>query len=96
MHDLVVIHLSDIRESKIPALGIVPLYDKESGKTIWVNSSSGAFGKNTSSFFHENKEKIMHMCRRYQANYLQLDTSQEYVSQLIKLFKVRNRMKKKA
>lgn len=96
MHDLVVIHLSDKRESEIPALGIVPLYDKESGKTLWVNSSSGSFGKDTSAFFRENKEKIMHLCRRYQANYLQLDTSQEYVSQLIKLFKVRNRMKKKA
>lgn len=95
LHDLVVIHLSDKRESEIPALGIVPLYDKESGKTMWVNSSSGGFGKNTSMYFHQNKAKIMHLCRRYQANYLQLDTSQEYVSQLIKLFKVRNRMKKK-
>lgn len=96
LHDLVVIHLSDKRESEIPSLGIVPLYDKETGKTLWVNSSSSGFGQNTSHYFHENKEKIMHLCRRYQANYLQLDTSQEYVSQLIKLFKVRNRMKKKA
>lgn len=96
MHDLVVIHLSDKRESEIPNLGIVPLHDKESGKTLWVNSSSSGFGTNTSAYFHENKEKIMHLCRRYQANYLQLDTSQEYVGQLIKLFKVRNRMKKKA
>ncbi|QNL22564.1 DUF58 domain-containing protein [Hyphobacterium sp. CCMP332] len=96
LHDLVVIHLSDKRESQIPNLGIVPLYDKESGKTLWVNSSSSGFGKNTANYFHENKEKIMHLCRRYQANYLQLDTGQEYVGQLIKLFKVRNRMKKKA
>jgi uncharacterized protein (DUF58 family) len=95
LHDLVVIHLSDRRESEIPRLGIVPLHDKESGRTIWVNSSSGGFGINTSSYFHENKEKIMHLCRKYQANYLQLDTDQEYVGQLIKLFKVRNRMKKK-
>jgi uncharacterized protein (DUF58 family) len=96
LHDLVVIHLSDKRESEIPNLGIVPLYDKESGKTIWINSSSGGFSKNTSAFFHQNRDKIMHWCRRYQANYLQLDTSQEYVSQLIKLFKVRNKMKKKS
>ena len=96
LHDLVVIHLSDKRESEIPNLGIIPLYDKESGKTMWVNSSSSAFSQNTSQFFHENKDKIMHWCRRYQANYLQLDTAQEYVPQLIKLFKVRNKMKKKS
>lgn len=95
LHDLVVIHLSDKRESDIPSLGIVPLYDKESGKTLWVNSSSGNFTNASSSFFNENKEKVMHWCRKYQANYLQLDTSQEYVSQLIKLFKVRNKSKKK-
>ncbi len=96
MHDLVVIHLSDKRESEIPNLGIIPLYDKESGNTIWVNSSSKGFGQSSKTYFFRNKDKIMHLCRKYQANYLQLDTSQEYVSQLIKLFKVRNRMKKKA
>lgn len=95
LHDLVVIHLSDKRESEIPSLGIVPLYDKETGKTIWVNSSSGGFGQNITQYFFENKDKLMHWCRKHQANYLQLDTNQEYVSQLIKLFKVRNKMKKK-
>ena len=42
-HDLVAIHLKDDRETKMPKLGIIPIYDKESRKTIWVNTSSGEF-----------------------------------------------------
>ncbi|MEM9326029.1 MAG: DUF58 domain-containing protein, partial [Bacteroidota bacterium] len=38
-HDLIVIQLFDPRESLFPSLGIVPLFEKESGRNIWVNTS---------------------------------------------------------
>lgn len=93
-HDLVVIHLSDKRETEFPSMGIIPLYDKESKKTIWINTSSSQFRdnmKSTSSGSHNELEKF---CRRHQANYLRLSTEDDYVPQLIKLFKLRNKSKK--
>ena len=42
-HDLVAIQLTDPRESALPALGIIPVYDKEKGKTTWVNTAFGSF-----------------------------------------------------
>ena len=42
-HDLVVIQLKDDRETNLPNLGIIPIYDKESRKTVWVNTSSRDF-----------------------------------------------------
>ena len=42
-HDLVVIHISDKRETRLPKLGIIPVVDKESRKTLWINTSFGDF-----------------------------------------------------
>src|SRR5690606_33884301 len=47
-HDLVVIHISDKLESNLPGLGIVPVIDQDSGKTLWVNTSSPDFRRKIS------------------------------------------------
>lgn len=95
-HDLVVIQLLDKREVDFPNLGIIPLLDKESGKTIWVNTSSTAFQHSYLTTYAENQEKIAKICRKYQANYLTIDTSEDYVPQLVNLFRIRNLMRKRA
>lgn len=90
-HDLVVIHLSDKRETFFPKLGIVPVYEKESGKTIWINSSSGGFRGNLDEIFKGTKKDLKDFCSRNQVNYVSIDTDEDYVPKLIKLFKVRNK-----
>ncbi len=93
-HDLVVIHIYDVRETTLPKLGIVPLYDQESQKTVWVNTSLGSFRKKLEQTYGANRQNLEKLCRRHQANYLSIRTDEDYVPQLIKLFKVRNRMVK--
>ncbi|RDC62614.1 DUF58 domain-containing protein [Adhaeribacter pallidiroseus] len=95
-HDLVVIQLMDKREIDFPALGIIPLLDKETGKTIWVNTSSSSFQHRYLTTYADNQEKITKICRKYKANYLTIDTSDDYVPQLINLFRLRNLMRKSA
>ena len=89
-HDLIVIHLSDKRETHMPNLGILPVYDKESGNTRWVNSSSLSFRKRVKNTYANNKTTLEEFCRKQKANYLSIDTSEDYVPKLINLFKVRN------
>jgi len=90
-HDLVVIHIYDIRETTLPSLGIVPLYDQESKKTIWVNTSSNPFRNKMERIYGSNRENLEKFCRRHQANYISVRTDEDYVPKLIKLFKVRNK-----
>jgi uncharacterized protein (DUF58 family) len=90
-HELVVIHLSDLREINFPKLGIIPLFDKESKKTIWVNSSLGNLRQTISKVFLNNQDALEKICRRYKAHYLWVDTKEDYVAKLIKLFNVRNK-----
>ncbi len=93
-HDLVVIKISDNREVNLPKLGIIPLYEKESQKTIWINTSSKNFRSTMQQHLQEGQFDLHTFCKRNQANYLSLNTKEDYVPQLIKLFKLRNKTRK--
>lgn len=90
-HDLVVIHISDKRETRLPKLGIVPVIDKESGKTLWINTSFGDFRQKISHRLDERRESINSFSKKHQINFLSLDTDEDFVPKLLRLFKVRNR-----
>jgi uncharacterized protein (DUF58 family) len=94
-HDLIVIHLADHRESTLPPMGIVPLLDKETRRTVWVNTSSEAFRDKIAGQFSQKREQLEKLCHQFNANYLFVDTSEDYVPRLVKLFKVRNLTTKK-
>lgn len=94
-HDLVAIHLMDKRETALPGFGITPLYDKEAQKTVWINTSSATFRNSLRKTYQENKLELEKICRQYNVNYLQVNTDEDYVPKLIKLFKIRNRSLKR-
>ena len=90
-HDLVTIHISDNRETRLPELGIVPVLEKETGRTLWVNSSFGNFRQLLSEAHEARSGGLSALCRRHQIDYLHIDTSEDFVPKLLRLFKVRNR-----
>ncbi|MEQ8338392.1 MAG: DUF58 domain-containing protein [Cyclobacteriaceae bacterium] len=89
-HDLIVIQLFEKRESKMPGLGIIPLYEKESGKTLWVNTSSSDFRNVMERTHQKNSSELEKFCRRNDVNYLAIEAGEDYVPKLIKLFRHRN------
>ncbi|MDX5420984.1 MAG: DUF58 domain-containing protein [Hymenobacteraceae bacterium] len=95
-HDLIVMQLLDVREKKMPGMGIVPVLDKESGKTIWLNTSGEEFQKRYLAQYAENQERVVRICQKYQANYLAIQTNEDYVPQLVNLFRIRNKSTKKS
>ncbi len=90
-HDLIVVQLFDQRESDFPSLGIVPLYEKESKRNIWINTSSDKFKSLMGKTYRENTETLDDFCRRNDVSYLAIDTQEDYVPKLIKLFAHRNK-----
>ncbi|WP_026953452.1 DUF58 domain-containing protein [Algoriphagus mannitolivorans] len=94
-HDLVAIQLTDPRESALPSLGIIPIYDKESEKTTWVNTVFGSFSKKISDTFTLERDHLKELCKKNQINYLSIDTTQDIVGPLIDLFKYRNKRMKR-
>lgn len=93
-HDLVIVHISDKRETKLPKLGIIPVVDKESRRTLWVNTSFGDFRKQIGQHHAERKDELEKFCRKHEVNFISLDTDEDYVPKLLRLFKVRNKSMK--
>lgn len=90
-HDLVMIRVTDKRETRLPKLGIVPVYEKEAQKTIWVNTSFGNFRSRIKQNYVTNEEELAKFAKRHQINFISVDTEEDYVPKLLKLFKVRNK-----
>lgn len=93
-HDLVIVHVTDSRETNFPKLGIIPLYDKERGKTVWVNTSSAQFVGGLSEQFSQNKAQLESFCKKNQINYVAINTTEDYIPSLIKMFRIRNKRSK--
>lgn len=93
-HDLVIIHISDKRETRLPKLGIIPIIDKESQRTLWINTSFGDFRKKISDRLNTRKAELEQFSRKHQINFISLDTDEDYVPKLLRLFKVRNKSMK--
>lgn len=94
-HDLIAIQITDPRESALPTLGIIPVYDKEQGRTTWVNTAFGSFSKKILESFSSEREHLKEICKKNQINYLEISTKNDIVLPLIELFKHRNRTMKR-
>ncbi len=88
-HDLVVIHFYDQREINLPRLGIIPVFDTETRRTVWVNTSAPSFRHTLRDTFQQNRTRLERLCRQYDANYVTLDAQTDFVPTLIELFRIR-------
>ena len=95
-HDLIVVQLMDQREQSFPGLGIIPLRDAETGQVSWVNTSADSFRQKYLNDLAKNRENLQNICRRNKADYLAIDTSGDYVLQLVNLFQIRRKTRKSA
>lgn len=95
-HDLVAIHIADRRESRLPKLGIIPVIDKESRRTLWINTSYGDFRKKISDRLSSTRKGLDEFARKHQVNLISINTDEDYVPMLLRLFKTRNKTTKKS
>jgi hypothetical protein len=87
----VIIQISDKRETRLPRLGIIPIIDKESRRTLWVNTSFGDFREKVIKRYENRKSELETFSRKHEVNFVTVDTDEDYVPKLLKLFKVRNK-----
>ncbi|MDO7883832.1 DUF58 domain-containing protein [Hymenobacter cheonanensis] len=88
-HDLVVVQLLAPQEVAFPALGIVPLRDAETGLRRWVDTSAPAFRAQYAAQTQARQEALRTLCRRQRVGLLTLRTDEDFVPQLVGLFRQR-------
>lgn len=89
-HDVIVMHITDEKEQTLLPLGLIPIRDTETGIVRWVNTASKVLQNEHKAVFEEREQTLKEICKQYQTDYFHLDTNEDFVSKLIKLFKVRN------
>ncbi|MGI4738268.1 MAG: DUF58 domain-containing protein [Janthinobacterium lividum] len=88
-HDLVVVQLLAPQEAAFPALGIVPLRDAETGLLRWVDTSASAFRAQHTGQQQARQQALRTLCRRQRVGLLTLRTDEDFVPQLVGLFRQR-------
>ena len=88
-HDLVGIRIVDERERELPDVGIVELRDAESGRKVWVDTSSRRVREHYADNWKSRDEVITQTLRHNHVDTAVVSTGEDYVAELIKLFKQR-------
>ena len=90
-HDVICLHIYDDFETKIPELGIIKVEEKESNYSKWINTSSNQFQNMTKDFFNEKSLEMKKKMNSIGINYLKINSKENYIKNLIKLFKYRKK-----
>ena len=88
-HDLVGIRIVDDRETELPDVGIVELRDAESGRKVWVDTSSARVRDHYARSWAERDRTITDTLKHNRVDTAVVHTDGDYVAELIKLFKQR-------
>lgn len=90
-HDIVSIRITDDREKALPDLGLVKIYDPETHQTLWVDTSSTEVRNNFADAYRQHSNYVNEVFRKYGIDNVEISTGQDYVKQLMRLFKQRER-----
>ena len=88
-HDLVGIRVFDPREAELPDVGIAELQDAETGRKVWVDTSSAAVRDHYARAWRQRSEAIDSLLKHNRIDTATISTDEDYVVELIKLFKQR-------
>ena len=88
-HDIVAIRLYDIRETMLPDVGAIMFQDAETGKNVWIDTSSKSVRDNYHRNWQEMNFILDNALLRFKIDNVSISTDDNYVKSLIKLFKQR-------
>ncbi len=88
-HDIVALKIYDKRESEMPDIGFVKMKDAESGKYIWVDTSSKNVRNTYAEWWKENDKMYNKIMNKAGVDKTVIRTDEDYVAPLMNLFKQR-------
>lgn len=88
-HDLVALRIFDERETSLPNIGLVKVFNKETGKYSWVDTASARARKKYNEWWKQHDRYLNDVFKRSGTDHASISTNQDYVKPLVGLFKVR-------
>lgn len=86
-HDLIALALMDKGEAHLPDVGLVQMHNAETGFTNWVNTSDASVRVDYEKTYLKQQAELIDLFTRLGINHQLLDTNEDYIPKLIRLFK---------
>lgn len=88
-HDLVALRIFDERETSLPNIGLVKIFNKETGKYSWIDTASVSARKKYNEWWKQHDKNLTDIFKRSGTDHASISTNEDYVKPLVGLFKVR-------
>ncbi len=92
-HDVIGLHIYDEREKQLPNVGLMSVTDAETGKLVWVNTSAIKTRTAYAKQFHDSYNYFRAAFLNNGADYISINTRDNYVKLLLGLFEKRVKTK---
>jgi len=90
-HDLIAVSLVDPREMRMPDVGLVELEDAETGETVVIDTGSAAIRGRYEQLGENRAAKLRGLFRSNAVDQIEVMTNEDYVRNLVRFFKTRER-----
>lgn len=74
-HDLIGVHVHDVREREIPRVGLVRLRDPETGRERWVDTDSQTVRNHYTAHYDQNLARFSRLFRQVGSDVISVDSS---------------------
>lgn len=88
-HDLVALRISDRREKELPDVGFMKVLDPESGRELWIDTSSPAIRREYAEQWRKHDKAVTTSFVSSGVDVASIGTGEDYIKPLISLFKHR-------
>jgi len=88
-HDVVAVRVYDERETELPKMGMVKMFNKETGKSLWVDTLNRSTRENYRKWWIKHEGELNSIFRKSGVDSTTIKTDEDYVKPLVNLFKIR-------
>jgi len=92
-HDVICMKISDPKEKKIDPVGLMEVYDPETGEKVLIDTTSKDFQKRYKEEVAKREDELRGIFIESNVDYMELSTGSSYVEPLMKFFRIRERRK---
>jgi len=93
-HDLIAVSVTDPREQELPDAGLIELEDAETGGRLLIDSSNPAVRRAFAAAAGKRANELAGQFAAMGVDHIPLQTSQDYVLDLVRFFRMRERRRR--
>ena len=88
-HDMVAVRIYDESETSLPNVGLIRIFNKESGRYTWVDTAITRTRLNYNEWWRNQEQHLFTLFKKSRTDMVSISTNQDYVKPLVGLFKIR-------